>query len=769
MLTELLLGSALAALFTTLGVPSIVLRAVRWRGVLTLLLCAGAGALSAVIAGDPPGWWALGGAVAALPAAALVIGVRSAWTGWARAMFFALVQAALIYLGAATIITLGTARGALGIIVGTVLLVLQALSLTLTLSFAFEILDVLGRRRAPARDAAARAPEPSSWPAVCIQVPTYNEPPELVIATIEQLLDQDYPGSWMVQVVDNNTSDETVWRPVEAFCNRYHERITFMHLADWPGYKAGALNEATRRLPTWIEIVAVVDADYLVAPEFLRATARHFADPDVAFVQTPQHYRDWEDDKYLAGLFYSYRYFFDVAMPSRSEHNAIIFGGTMGLIRRSALAEIGGWDEWCITEDAEASLRLLARGYRGVYEAKSYGAGLMPLSFDGLKRQRFRWCFGGVQILRKHWRLLLTGSAPEGRPTKLTMAQRLAYLLGGLQWFNEVLTFGFTAILLLVAMTAAVGGQLGLPALTGAALVVPPLLIATGLLRTQWALRAASGCTRGQAIRAFLVFFAMSWTVTRACYSGLVRATGTFLRTPKARGARAWQRAVRACMPESLVAATCVSVALMVGVLVRGPVPLVLMSLLVLQATIYGAAPLCGLWAEGIELTPARRVFARSAQNTGERPLRRRAVLKLGVASALATAAVAFIALSAAAPRGGVPLTAPPGFAGPVVGALVGPGSSGAPGATDPPTPDPRTSASKLNTSRATGTGGTPPLRTPGASGAPSATPTGFTTPSAVPSPTAIPGQPTAHATPPASPPTPSSIPTPSPHPTGHV
>src|SRR5205807_638885 len=111
-------------------------------------------------------------------------------------------------------------------------------------------------------------------------------------------------------------------------------------------------------------------------------------------------------------------------MMSRAEHNAIIFGGTMGLVRRGALDRIGGWDEWCITEDAEASLRLLGLGYRGLYDPRSYGAGLMPLSFEGLKKQRFRWAFGGVQILKKHGRSLcgVTGAPPLG----LTLRQRLA-------------------------------------------------------------------------------------------------------------------------------------------------------------------------------------------------------------------------------------------------------------------------------------------------------------------------------------------------------
>ena len=53
----------------------------------------------------------------------------------------------------------------------------------------------------------------------------------------------------------------------------------------------------------------------------------------------------------------------------------------MTLIRRSALEEVGGWAEWCITEDAELGLRLFEAGHRAVYTDKSYGKGLMPDSF----------------------------------------------------------------------------------------------------------------------------------------------------------------------------------------------------------------------------------------------------------------------------------------------------------------------------------------------------------------------------------------------------
>ena len=102
--------------------------------------------------------------------------------------------------------------------------------------------------------------------------------------------------------------------------------------------------------------------------------------------------------------------------PSRNEHDGAIFAGTMGLIRRVALEQLGGWDEWCITEDAELSLRLLRAGWHGLHVDQSWGYGIMPLTFEALKGQRYRWCFGGIQILRMHWRSLMPGRGEPGEP-----------------------------------------------------------------------------------------------------------------------------------------------------------------------------------------------------------------------------------------------------------------------------------------------------------------------------------------------------------------
>ncbi len=165
-------------------------------------------------------------------------------------------------------------------------------------------------------------------------MPTHNEPPDLVIETLECLLAQEY-DDFEVLLLDNNTDDPALWGPVEEFC-RGQDRIRFFHLADWPGYKSGALNFGLEQTDPRAELVGVVDADYHAEPDFLARCAPLFADDRLGFLQTPQDYRAWEFSGYFRRLYHSYKYFFDVSQVSRNERAAPIFGGTMGGRRSTA-------------------------------------------------------------------------------------------------------------------------------------------------------------------------------------------------------------------------------------------------------------------------------------------------------------------------------------------------------------------------------------------------------------------------------------------------
>jgi cellulose synthase/poly-beta-1,6-N-acetylglucosamine synthase-like glycosyltransferase len=549
----------------------------------SLLLIGGLAALSGWAVsrvGTPPAETAL------LVAGCFVLGVALTarfphWNAVGHAAWLFTLAATGMYLLVAAVFALLLPVSLVGAAVGILLLALQGVSAFFTLSFTHETIDVICRRRwrrpeaRPPRLAEraqlAERPEEESWqrpwppdagppPRVALHVPCHEEPIAVVAGTLRSLARLAYPrGAYQVFVVDNNTSDPALWRPIAKLCAELG--FVFLHLEDWPGYKSGALNYALAATPPEYDLIGIVDADYVVAPPYLRDLVGHLAEPAVAFVQTPQDYRDYRPDStlYQRACYHAYRYFFDLSMPSRNERNAIIFGGTMGLLRRSALEEVGGWDEWCITEDAEVSLRLLARGYAGRFVNRSYGRGLMPLEFDALKRQRFRWCFGGVQILRKHWAALLPWARRDARRWEQpgpTVAQRYHYLAGGLQWFGDVLAFAFTALLLVSGWLLVLGHPVQLPIAGTALLLLPLVFWGTSLLRTLWALRATRACTWWEAAGAATILWSLGWVVTLACVQGLVRRRGVFLRTPKA-GRASVARALRSTAMETALGLGC--------------------------------------------------------------------------------------------------------------------------------------------------------------------------------------------------------------------
>ena len=447
--------------------------------------------------------------------------------------------------------TLESPLSALGLVGAFALWVLEVFTALLGVAYLWELCDAVGsehwRRRTTVGAEETAAPY---RPFVSLHVPAHEEPPDLVIATLRSLAALDY-DHYEIVCVDDNTEDEALWRPVEAWCRGHG--VTFAHLSDWPGYKSGALNYALRELTDpRAEVIGVVDADYQLDPRFLRRCAPLFAEESLGFVQSPQDYRNWHAAPFHRRLYFSYKYFFEVSQPSRNERDGAIFAGTMGLIRRSALDGLGGWDEWCITEDAELSLRLLRAGWSGRHVDASYGYGVMPFSFEAFKGQRFRWCFGGMQILRLHWRSMLP--MPRTLTNRLDQAQRWAYLSGALQWFGDLLAILFFLFLLAGSVNIALGGGLLFRKLSLFLLAAIPVLVLLGFVRGVALVRRGTGASWRDAWGALLIWQSTSVVVARASVQGLFARRAEFLRTPKdeERG-RVW-RSITANWLESLFA-----------------------------------------------------------------------------------------------------------------------------------------------------------------------------------------------------------------------
>ena len=376
------------------------------------------------------------------------------------------------------------------------------------------------RRFSPAR--------PEATPRmVSIHVAICKEPPEMVRRTLAALAALDYPD-FEVIVVDNNTPDPAMWKPVEAYCRTLGERFRFIHRDTLPGFKAGALNLALAETAPRAEIIAVIDSDYVVNSNWLADLTPHFANPEIGLVQAPQDYSDMAESRFKSCCHWEYKGFFHIGMVRRNEADAIIQHGTMTMVRRTALREAGGWAEWCITEDAELGLQLASLGWKSAYTAQSYGRGVMPDTMRAYKMQRLRWAYGAIQILKRHWRWFLTGG-----DTKLTAAQRFHYVAGWLPWLTDAAGLIFTIAALFWTVLLAVMHEQDTPPV----IVLVPALAAFAF--RQWRVlhlyRRAVACSATKRWGAALAGLALNHTVAKAVLQGLVTSGRPYQRTPKKR------------------------------------------------------------------------------------------------------------------------------------------------------------------------------------------------------------------------------------------
>ncbi|MGR8942236.1 MAG: glycosyltransferase, partial [Gammaproteobacteria bacterium] len=414
----------------------------------------------------------------------------------------------------------------LTIVFWVLLILMQLLALTILLIETMEIVEVVWHRRTTRSFQPLTPPPDFRYPKVSIHLPIHNEPPMMVRKTLEALSKLDYPH-YEVLVMDNNTKDPAVWEPVRDDCERLGEKFRFFHLENWPGFKAGAINHALEQTAPDADIIAVIDSDYILSPDWLKCMVPYFDNENIGFVQSPQDYRDGHVNLFKRLCYWEYAGFFNIGMVQRNEYNAIIQHGTMTMIRKSALLEVGKWSEWCICEDSELGLRLYEAGYDSVYVKDSFGRGLMPDTMSGYMTQRFRWVYGAMQIIKAHWRSF--------KPTKkspLTSAQRYYFVAGWLPWFSDALALVFTiASLVLTGVIFLDPIHTELPV---NAFLLPTIgLFTFKILRSLWLYQAKVPCSIWESIGASLSGLALTHTVARGVWQGLFVPGKPFMRTQK--------------------------------------------------------------------------------------------------------------------------------------------------------------------------------------------------------------------------------------------
>ena len=266
----------------------------------------------------------------------------------------------------------------------------------------------------------------SRWPSVDVFIPTYNEPLEVVRATVLAAASLDWPRDRLrVWVLDDGRRPAFRQFAAEA-------GVGYITRPDNAHAKAGNLNHALRK--TRGEYVAVFDCDHVPVRSFLQLTMGWLVrDPKLALVQTPHHF--YSPDPFsrnlgtMAEVPGESELFYGVIQPGIDTWNASFFCGSCAVLRRSALADVGGIAVETVTKDAHTALKMHRQGWRTAYLDVPQAAGLSTETLAGHVGQRIRWARGMAQIFRVDNPLLGRG---------LSLSQRLSYLAAMLHFFSGI-------------------------------------------------------------------------------------------------------------------------------------------------------------------------------------------------------------------------------------------------------------------------------------------------------------------------------------------
>jgi exo-beta-1,3-glucanase (GH17 family)/cellulose synthase/poly-beta-1,6-N-acetylglucosamine synthase-like glycosyltransferase len=379
----------------------------------------------------------------------------------------------------------------------------------------------------PARLLQRREAAPARTPLVSIHVPAYREPPDMLRQTLDSVAKLDWPNFECIVII-NNTPDPALWEPIEEHCRHLGSRFKFIREDNLAGFKAGALRLALEQTAPEAEIIGVIDADYVVHPDWLKDLVPAFEDPQVGLVQAPQDHRDGNRTITKAIMNSEYAGFFDIGMVRRNEANAIVTHGTMCLLRREALHDAGNWSSDTIVEDTDLGLTLLECGWRAHYTRCRYGWGLLPSDFAAYKQQRHRWAYGGTQLIKKHWRAFLPGGS------RLTPQQRTQFLSGWVTWLAAEAVGVLIAILNLIWMPLVAFLGIAVPQ---SVLLLP--VLATFCVMLCHFMVLYRTCVRAPIFTSFgaaLSAMALQLTVGRAVVEGFIKDGLPFARTAKGVG-----------------------------------------------------------------------------------------------------------------------------------------------------------------------------------------------------------------------------------------
>lgn len=272
------------------------------------------------------------------------------------------------------------------------------LVLTLYVAHAYLMLYLYRKNRV---HLAKVTPTMAHWLPVTVQLPIYNER-YVIERLIQAACALDYPRDQLeIQVLDDST-DETrqIAQTLVAANQARGINIRYLHRAHRQGFKAGALKAGLETAQG--EFMAIFDADFVPAPDFLKKMMPHFSSENIGMVQARWGHLNGDYSLLTRGQTIGLDAHFVLEHGARNASGIFInFNGTAGIWRKAAILGAGNWQDDTLTEDIDISYRAQLAGWKFVYVNDVVCPAEVPAEVYGLKNQQYRWAKGAIQTAKK--------------------------------------------------------------------------------------------------------------------------------------------------------------------------------------------------------------------------------------------------------------------------------------------------------------------------------------------------------------------------------
>jgi cellulose synthase (UDP-forming) len=289
----------------------------------------------------------------------------------------------------------------------------------------FHLWQVLGLVMTVWDTESAKEFDPTFQPPVDVLITVAGEPLEIVRQTSVAAKNMNYPNFRVYILNDGKVAGKDNWQEVENLAEVLGIGVITRSIAG--GAKAGNINNGLRH--TSSAFLAIFDADHVPDRDFLKKTMGYFFHPDVAFVQTPQYYKNYNQNLVTRGAWRQQELFFGAICKGKNATNSVFMCGTNMIFRREAIEEVGGMCETNIAEDFLTSLFVHAKGWKSVYVPEVLAQGLAPEDFLSYYKQQFRWARGSLEVIFYHNPLWMKS---------MTWGQKFQYLFSASYYLSGV-------------------------------------------------------------------------------------------------------------------------------------------------------------------------------------------------------------------------------------------------------------------------------------------------------------------------------------------